>query len=101
MRKFLYEILDEDLTPGEVLRGLRIKANISQEQMESITKIRRSNISALENDRLDMTAHYAEIFGAVFDIHPKDLLYPNKNLKKSEEVISVEKRAIEFFKKRA
>jgi len=39
MRPFIQKILDEDLTPGEVLRGLRVDAGISQEQLQDITGI--------------------------------------------------------------
>ena len=48
MRKFLHEVLDQDLAAGEVLRGARVQAGISQEEMEEITGIKKSNISALE-----------------------------------------------------
>ena len=99
MRKVLHQILSEELTPGEVLRGARIEAGISQEDMEEITGIKRSNISALENGRMAMTSHYAEIFGAALSLHPADLLYPNRKVAKSEEILKIEKKAKAFIKK--
>ncbi len=101
MRKFLHEVLDQDLAPGEVLRGVRVEAGISQEEMEEITGVKRSNISALENGRLQMTSHYAEIFAAALGVHPADLLYPNRKLVKSKEILEIEKRAKEVMKGRA
>jgi cytoskeletal protein RodZ len=101
MRKFLHEVLDQDLTSGEVLRGARVEAGISQEEMEEITGVKRSNISALENGRLQMTSHYAEIFAAALGIHPADLLYPNLKLVKSNEMLEIEKRAKAVMKKHA
>lgn len=99
MRKVLHEILDHDLTPGEVLRGARVEAGISQDEMEEITGVKRSNISALENGRLSMTSHYAEIFAAALGLHPADLLYPNRKLVKSEEMLKIEKKAKEVIKR--
>lgn len=101
MRKVLHDILDQDLTPGEVLRGARVEAGISQEEMEEITGVRRSNVSALENGRLQMTSHYAEIFAAALGLHPADLLYPNRKVIKSEEILEIEKRAKKVIKRHA
>lgn len=99
MREVLYELLGENLTSAEFLRGLRIKSGISQEQLADLTGIQRSNISALENERLPMTSYYAEIFSVVFKVHPSDILYPNGHVKKSSELIKLEKKAEAFFKK--
>jgi transcriptional regulator with XRE-family HTH domain len=101
MRKVLHEILGENLTSGEVLRGARIDIGISQEELEEITGIRRSNISALENDRLAMTSHYAEILGAALRLHPANILYPNGFVLKSEEILRIEKKAAAIIKKYA
>lgn len=99
MRKVLYEILDEDLSSGEVLRGLRIKSGLSQDQLSELTGLQRSNLSALENDRISMTSHYAEIFSAVFKVHPSEILYPNGHVKKSADLRKIEKKAEAYFKK--
>lgn len=101
MRKFLHEILDQDLSPGEVLRGARIEAGISQDLMEEITGIKRTNISAIENGRLQMTSHYAEIFAAALGMHPADILYPNRAHIKSQEILKIEKKAKSLLKKNA
>lgn len=55
-------------------------------------RIQRSNLSGLENDPIQMTSYYAEIFAAVFKVHPSDILYPNGYLKKSAEHISKNRR---------
>jgi transcriptional regulator with XRE-family HTH domain len=101
MRKVLHEILDEELTSGEVLRGARVEAGISQDDMEEITGVKRTNISALENGRISVTSHYAEIFGAVLKLHPADILYPNRRVIKSEEILKIEKKAELVMKKHA
>jgi transcriptional regulator with XRE-family HTH domain len=101
MRQVLHEILGKELTSSEVLRGARIEAGISQEELEEITGIKRSNISALENNRMGMTSHYAEILGAALKVHPADLLYPNRKITKSEEILKIEERAEAVMKRHA
>jgi transcriptional regulator with XRE-family HTH domain len=99
MREVLYEILGEDLSSGEFLRGLRIKLGLSQDQLSEITGIARPNISGLENDRIQMSSHYAEIFSAVFKVHPSQILYPNGKVRKSSEILKLEKKAEAYLKK--
>jgi len=101
MRKVLHEILGEDLSPGEVLRGRRIDLKISQDLLEEITEIKRTNISALENGRIAMTSYYADLLGAALDVHPADLLYPNRKVIKTEDVLKVEKKSKALRKKSA
>lgn len=99
MREVLYGMLGEDLSSGEMLRGLRIKLGLSQDQLSELTGIQRPNISGLENDRIDMTSHYAEIFSAVFKVHPSEILYPNGHVKKSSEILKLEKKAEAYLKR--
>ena len=101
MREVLNELMGEDLPAGEVLRGARIRANLSQDDLAGVTGIRRSNISALENSRIEMTLKYALIFGVALNIHPSELLFPNGAVKKSPEMKAVEKRLKALNKKRA
>jgi transcriptional regulator with XRE-family HTH domain len=99
MREVLENLLGEDLSSGEVLKGLRIKSGLSQDELAELTGIQRSNLSALENDRTQMTSYYAEIFAAVFKLHPSDILYPNGHVKKSADLLKLEKKAEAYFKK--
>ena len=99
MRGVLENLLREDLSSGEVLRGLRVKSKLSQDELAELTGIQRSNLSALENDRTHMTSYYAEIFSAVFKVHPTDILYPNGHVKKSADLLKLEKKVEAYFKK--
>lgn len=101
MRSVLHNILGEDLSSGEVLRALRVKLGISQDELQEITGIQRSNISALENDRTPMTSHYAILFGAALKAHPAEILFPNGKFEKTKEVLEVEKKAAAIIKKHA
>lgn len=101
MRSVLHDILGEDLTPGEVLRAIRVKAGISQDELQEITGIARSNISALENGRLEMTSHYAMLFGAALKTHPAEILFPNGKFEKTEELLKIEMKAEAVIKRHA
>jgi len=99
MREVLENLLGEDLSSAEVLRGLRIKSGLTQDELAELTGIQRSNLSALENDRTQMTSYYAEIFAAVFKVHPSEILYPNGHVKKSADLLKLEKKVEAYLKK--
>ncbi len=94
----LNELVPEESTPGEMLRALRKREGLTLEDMSKITGIRDNNLSAIENDRIEMSQHYAEIFAASLDVHPMVFLYPNGKFKKSSELLKIEKRAAKFRK---
>lgn len=98
MRDILNELVPEGATSGEMLRSLRKRDGLTLEDMEKITGIRNNNLSAIENDRIDMSQHYAEVFAAALDVHPMVFLYPNGKFEKSSELLKIEKRAIKFRK---
>lgn len=98
MRDILNELVPEGATSGEMLRSLRKRDGLTLEDMEKITGIRNNNLSAIENDRIDMSQHYAEVFAAALDVHPMVFLYPNGKFEKSSELLKIEKRARKFRK---
>jgi len=98
MRAVLNKILEDELSPGEALRGLRVEAGIPQEMLAELTGLARSNISALENGRLEMTLHYANLLAAALKVHPADLLFPHGKYKKTAEMVKIEKRAENILK---
>ena len=102
MNKKMMDVLDELVsdraTPGEMLRALRKREGLTLEAMQKITGIRDNNLSAIENNRIEMSQHYAEVFAAALNVHPMIFLYPNGNFKKSAELLKIEKRAAKFRK---
>lgn len=101
MRHVLDELLEGNINPAQVLKGLRLERKISQEDLADITGLQRTTISALENDRMPMTARYANIFAVVFSVKPQDILYPNGLVEKSKELQKIKKKAEDFFKREA
>ncbi len=100
MRDVLHEFITETATPGDMVRAFRKRDGLTLEEMEQITGIRNSNLSAIENDRIPMTQHYAEIFAAALNVRPTMFLYPNGKFEKSPELLQIEKRAAKFRKQK-
>lgn len=102
MSKKMLSILDElvpsKATPGGMLRAFRKRDGLTLENMQEITGILANNLSAIENDRIVMSQHYAEVFGAALGVHPTIFLYPNGSFEKSSELKKIEKKAAKFRK---
>lgn len=92
----LNELVSEKATPGQLLKALRARDGFTLENMEEITGVRITNLSAIENDRIEMTQHYAEIFAAALSVHPNIFLYPNGIFEMTAELRQIEKRAAKF-----
>ncbi len=98
MLDILEELVPERATPGEMLKAMRKREGLTLETMQEITGIRDTNLSAIENDRIEMSQHYAEVFAAALDVHPMIFLYPNGKFEKTNELRKIEKRAAKFRK---
>lgn len=101
MKNILNEVAPKNVTPGELIRATRTNFGITQEQICEVTGLKRANLSALENGRIEMTVHYAEILGAALGLHPSTILFPNGKYEKKKEILDIEKRARSLFKKHA
>lgn len=105
MRKNFEKLINEiDVTPqtsGKKVRAVRNYLGFTLKDVEEITGINQTNLSALENDRLDMSRRSAEILGAALGVHPMDILYPEGHFTKDSKIRQVEKKALALRKKRA
>ena len=93
LRAVLNEVDPRVLTPGDVIRAARNNFNITQDQVCEITGLKKSNLSNLENNKIDFTVHYAEILGAALGLHPSAILFPNGHYGKSKKIKEIEKKA--------
>ncbi len=102
MAKKMMDVLDnlvpEGATAGQLLRALRKREGLTLEEVEEITGIRDNNLSAIENGRIEMSQHYAEVFAVALNVHPMIFLYPNGKFEKDPELRKIEKRAAKFRK---
>ena len=64
------------VTTGEVIRILREKKGWTQEDLARRCRISTSNLSMLENDRIDIGKRRAEQLARAFKVHPAILMFP-------------------------
>lgn len=98
-KKLLKELGAVDEAPNQVVRTFRKSLEMTLKDVEEITGIRESHLSAIENGKIEMTQHYAEVFAAVFGLHPTIFLYPGGKFKKSKELESIGRRAKKFVER--
>ncbi len=67
---------------GEVIRILRQKKGWTQEKLAQESKISASNISLLENNRVEIGKKRAEQLAKALDVHPAIIMFPEYDLAK-------------------
>lgn len=65
------------LTTGEVIRMLRELKGWTQEELARRSGIGASNLSLLENDRLEIGKKRAEQLARAFKVHPAIVMFPS------------------------
>lgn len=96
-KKLLQELGASDLTPNETVRTFRKGLGMTLKEVEEVTGIRESHLSAIENGKIEMTQHYAEVFAVTFAVHPTVFLYPHGEFKKSKELEVIEQKAKKYI----
>lgn len=64
------------VTTGEVIQILREKKGWTQKELARRCGISTSNLSMLENDRIDIGKRRSEQLALAFGIHPAILMFP-------------------------
>ena len=64
------------LTTGEVIKMLRDLKLWTQEELAKRSGISPTNLSALENDRVEIGKRRAEQLAKAFNIHPAIIMFP-------------------------
>ena len=64
------------VTTGEVIRILREKKGWTQEELARRSRISATNLSMLENDRLDIGKKRTEHLARAFGVHPAIIMFP-------------------------
>ena len=64
------------LSTGEVIRLLRELKGWTQAELGSLSSISPTNISLLENERIDIGKKRAEQLARVFGVHPAIIMFP-------------------------
>ena len=72
------------LTTGETIRMLRELKGWTQAELARRSGIRVTNISLLENERIEIGKKRAEQLAKAFDIHPAIIMFPEYEAKEIE-----------------
>ena len=64
-------------TPGKVIKAFRINFNITQQELAEVTGIAETNLSAIENDKVEIGVKRAVLIATALGISPSGLLFPN------------------------
>ena len=73
---FMRAIKHAELTSGEVIRMLRELKGWTQAELARRCKINATNLSLLENDRIDIGKRRAEQLAKAFGVHPAIIMFP-------------------------
>lgn len=65
-----------ELTPGEVIRMLRELKGWTQKELARQSGITETNLSLLENNRVEIGKKRAEQLAGAFDVHPAIIMFP-------------------------
>ena len=65
------------VSSGEVIRILRDKKGWTQDELAKRSGISATNLSMLENDRVDIGKKRAEQLARVFQVHPAIIMFPD------------------------
>jgi transcriptional regulator with XRE-family HTH domain len=65
------------LTQGEILRLIREKNGLSQNELAERTGITQSTLSSLENNRVSLGVGRAKALARVLGVHPAVLVFPD------------------------
>jgi len=74
--KNFFELKLVGATPGKVIKAFRKNFNITQQELAGVTGIAETNISAIENDKVEIGVKRAVLIAAAFGINPSGLLFP-------------------------
>ncbi len=75
-REFSAARAHASLTTGEVIRMLRELKEWTQQQLAERSGINATNISLLENGRVEIGKHRAVQLAKAFDVHPAIIMFP-------------------------
>ena len=97
--KNLIELLENiKSTPGKVIRAHRRNFLITLKELACATGIAESNLSLIENDKIELGVKRATLIGAALGIEPGFILFPNDSEGLyDKEVRQVKARASKLF----
>lgn len=75
-KTFVHAKAHTKLTSGRVIRMLRELKEWTQEDLAKRSGITATNLSLLENDKIEIGKKRAEQLAGAFDVHPAIIMFP-------------------------
>ena len=91
MKSLLKEISSSILTSGQIIRAIRKSLGFTLKDVEDISGIKETHLSAIENDFYELSKKNAEKLAATFGVHPTILLFP-EGTEPNDEIKKIEAR---------
>jgi len=101
MTKNFFDLKQVRTTSGGVIRAFRKNFKITQTELAQVTGIAETNLSAIENNRIEIGVKRAVLIAAAFGIDPSLILFPNgyeSAFKK--DIKAVQKASAKLIKKK-
>jgi len=74
--KNFFDLAQVKATPGQIVRAFRTNFGLTLKELEQITGVSYTNLSAIEHDRIDVGVRRAVLLAAAFGIEPQQILFP-------------------------
>ena len=74
------------LTTGEVIRMLRELKGWTQSELAERSGINATNISLLENDKVDIGKKRVELLAKAYDVHPAIIMFPEYEAREIQKI---------------
>lgn len=71
-----------EISVGESVRIMRELQELSQKELENLTGIPQSTISAIEKDRISLGVERAKVIASALRCHPAVLVFPSWDITK-------------------
>ena len=97
MQDLLELLKDQKNTPGGVIRAHRTNFKITLKELSKATGIAESNLSLIENDKVEIGVKRATLIGAALGIDPAFIMFPNGYEPFKAEKERVQKAARKMF----
>jgi transcriptional regulator with XRE-family HTH domain len=89
-------------TPGQVIKAFRKNFQITQQELAQITGIAETNLSAIENDKVEIGVKRAVLIATALGLMPAQILFPNGyEASYEKEVKLVRKASAKLFAKKS
>ncbi len=76
VKDFFQDLKHSKTTPGGVIRALRTNFKITLKELAKATGIAESNLSLIENDKVEVGVKRASLIATALGIEPSSILFP-------------------------